>query len=289
MCQCAHDNAKKFPIGAKAILDSFYVDDGLTGADSIEEALTLKQQMTDLLKKGQFELAKWASNKNELLQTNNPTYLEIKEPEIKSVLGLRWIPNEDTFIYIAKVPATKENWTKRQILSEIGKLYDPNGYISPIVIIAKIIMQKIWLEKIDWDETVSSTIQAQWIDYLSDLSEINNISIPRWLGMKSIWHSELHVFSDASESAYAAVAYVKTTTTDGIQRIELVQSKTKVAPLKRLTIPRLELCGAHIAAKLAEKIISEFKEKISDCHFWTDSEIVLIWLKKSTAQLWPIV
>lgn len=285
MCQCAHDYSKKFPIGAKAVLESFYVDDGLTGADSIKEALTLKQQMTDLLKRGQFVLAKWASNKNELLQSDNPTYLEIKEPEIKSVLGLRWIPNEDKFIYIAKIPPMKQNWTKREILSEIGKLYDPNGYISPIVITAKVIMQKIWMEKIDWDEFVPENIQIQWTEYLSDLNEINNISIPRWLGMKGIWQSELHVFSDASETAYAAVVYVKTTTMDGRVKIELVQSKTKVAPLKKLTIPRLELCGAHIAAKLAETIRSEFSEKISNCYFWTDSEIVLIWLKKSSAQL----
>lgn len=215
MRQCACDYAKKFPIGAKAILESFYVDDGLTGADSIEQALTLKQQMTDLLKNGQFELAKWASNKSQLLQSENPTYLEIKEPEIKSVLGLRWIPNDDKFIYTAKTPPAKECWTKRQILSEIGKLYDPNGYISPIVITAKVIMQKIWMTKLEWDEMVPIKIQTQWVEYLSVLGEINEISIPRWLGMKSTWRSELHVFSDASELACAAVVYVKTTSTDG--------------------------------------------------------------------------
>lgn len=285
MRQCASDYAKKFPVGAKAVLESFYVDDGLTGADSIEEALTLKQQMTDLLKNGQFELAKWASNKTQLLQSENPTYLEIKEPEIKSVLGLRWIPNDDTFIYTAKIPPAKESWTKRQILSEIGKLYDPNGYISPIVITAKVIMQKIWMTKLGWDENVPIKIQAHWVEYLSVLSETNEISIPRWLGMKGNWRSELHVFSDASELACAAVVYVKTTSTDGRITIQLVQSKTKVAPIKKVTVPRLELLGAYIAAKLAEVVSAEFKDKISDCYFWTDSEIVLIWLKKSTAQL----
>lgn len=200
-------------------------------------------------------------------------------------MGLRWIPNGDRFVFKPNVPPSRENWTKREILSEIGKLYDPNGYVSPIVIIAKIIMQKLWMEKIDWDQNVSSTIQTQWTDYLFELGEINKIAIPRWLGMKGTWKSELHVFSDASESAYAAVAYVKTTSTEGEVKIQLVQSKTKVAPLKKLTIPRLELCGVYIAAKLAETILSEFSNRISDCYFWTDSEIVLIWLKKSTSQL----
>lgn len=285
MRQCAIDNEQEFPIGAKAILESFYVDDGLTGADSMTEALTLRHQLTNLLKRGQFELAKWASNKRELLESNNPTFLEIREPEIKSVLGLRWVPEGDTFVYKIDPKSSKENWTKREILSEIGKLYDPNGYISPVVITAKIIMQKIWMEKIDWDDQASPTIQVQWTNFLRDLMDLNKISIPRWLGMKGIWHSELHTFSDASEAAYAAVVYVKTTTVDGNVFIRLVQSKTKVAPLKKLTVPRLELCGAHIAAKLAEVVLNEFENRISHCYFWTDSQIVLLWLTKASSQL----
>lgn len=267
MRQCAMDYAEEYPVGADAVLELFYVDDGLPGADSLEDALILKQQLIDLLKKGQFELAKWASNKNELLDSKNPTYLEISDPEIKSVLGLRWVPDGDTFVYKFDAKTPKENWTKREILSEIGKLYDPNGYISPVVVIAKIIMQKIWMDKIDWDDQASPAIQDQWKDFLLNLMDLNKISIPRWLGMKAIWQSELHVFSDASETAYAAVVYVKTTTVDGNIFIRLVQSKTKVAPLKKLTIPRLELCGAHIASKLAEVVVNEFADRITHCYF----------------------
>lgn len=287
MHQCAIDHSHEFPNGSRAVLECFYMDDCLTGADSIEDANNLKQEMIGLLKKGQFELAKWASNITELHRTENPSYLEIKEPEVKSVLGLRWIPNDDNFIYRIEPRSLKEIWTKRSILSEIGKLYDPNGYISPVVVSAKILMQRIWLSKLDWDEQIlsNSSILNDWLKFMHSLPELNKISIPRWLSMKGNWQSELHTFSDASQDAYAAVVYVRTTDLDGNVTIRLVQSKTKVAPIKRLSIPRLELCGAHIAARLAETVLNEFSNQINDCHFWTDSEIVLIWLKKATHQL----
>lgn len=189
------------------------------------------------------------------------------------------------FVYKINSRPPKENWTKREILSEIGKLYDPNGYISPVVITAKIIMQKIWMEKVAWDDQVSAAIQVQWTKFVTELTELNKISIPRWLGMKAVWKTELHTFSDASEAAYVAVVYAKTTTADGNVLIRLVQSKTKVAPLKKLTVPRLELCGAYIAAKLAEVVMNEFENRISHCYFWTDSQIVLLWLTKASSQL----
>lgn len=287
MRQCALDYFNQYPVGAKTVLDSYYMDDCLSGADTVKDTITLKTEMTNLMEKGQFELAKWASNKPAIIDSDNPQFLEIQEPEIKSVLGLRWLPHADTFGFQIEPKTPKENWTKREIASQIGKLYDPNGYISPVVVFAKILMQNIWLAKIDWDDHLSldSPILTNWLKFMHHLPELNKVSIPRWLGMKAIWKSELHTFSDASQDAYAAVVYVKTTNADGIVSIRLVQSKTRVAPIKKLTIPRLELCGAHIAANLTEKVLDEFEDQISTCHFWTDSQIVLIWLKKATHQL----
>lgn len=284
MQQCAIDYAANFPLGAKALLEAFYVDDGLLGADSPEEAIQLATELNQMMLKGHFELAKWASNKN-IFDGESPEFLEIKDQEILSVLGLRWRPKQDTLIYTIQPQKIRDNWTKREVLSEIGKLFDPNGYLAPVVITAKILMQRIWQEKCDWDNYVSSLLTDQWNDFISQLPDLQKIKIPRWLGMKKIWKSELHAFSDASSVAYAAVVYIKTVRADGSVAINLVQSKTKVAPLKTLTIPRLELCGAYILAKLADVVIRQFSKQLENCYFWTDSEIVLWWLQKSPSQL----
>lgn len=285
--QCALDHKKEFPIGAKTVLETFYVDDGLMGADTIEEAITMKNQVTDLLKKGQLELAKWASNRNTLVVKNGSESIEFKDPEITSVLGIRWVPSNDIFVYKVKTYEERSDWTKREILSEVGSLYDPNGYISPVIVVAKIIMQKIWQHGTQWDDQVPEILVAEWNNFILSLEAVKAIKIPRWLGMAKIEYSELHTFTDASERAYAAVTYVKTITTNGQIRICLVQSKTRVAPVKekKVPIPRLELCGAHLGAKLADSILIEFGDQIRKSFYWTDSEIVLCWLRKSSCDL----
>ena len=285
MQQCAMDHQNDFPIGAKAVLESFYVDDALAGADTIDDALKLKNEMSELLALGKFELAKWCSNKDIFSVADKPEFLELNETENKSVLGLRWLPFEDHFAYKVGDIVSKQSWTKREVLSQIGRLYDPNGYISPLVIIPKILIQSIWQHKIDWDDQIPINLQKEWEKFLENLPALNDVRIPRWLGMKAKWKSELHCFCDASEKAYAAVVYVKTFHPDGYVTVQLVQSKTKVAPLKQLTLPRLELCGAHLLSKLAETIYSELSPRISNCYFWTDSEIVLTWINKPSNQL----
>lgn len=284
MQQCANDHASEYPIGARAVLEAFYVDDGLTGADSNEEALELVRQLKAITDLGNFELSKWVSNEDLFPNLNMPEFLELKDTDVKTVLGLRWLPKEDVFVYKIENREVKFTWTKREILSEIGKLFDPTGYLAPVIVAAKIIMQRIWQEKIDWD-TVSSSIVNDWVNFLCYLPQLNKLKIPRWLGMKTQWYSELHAFCDASEAAYAAVIYVKTITVDRNVTVRLVQSKTKVAPLKKLSIPRLELCAAHLNARLAEVVLNEFGEQIKNCFFWTDSEIVVGWLDKASSQL----
>lgn len=272
-------------------METFYVDDGLMGADTIEEATTMKKQVIKLLQKGQLELAKWASNESALVTTDAKGSFEFKDPEIASVLGIKWIPSKDIFIYKVKIYDELSDWTKREILSEIGSLYDPNGYISPVVIVAKIIMQKIWRHGSKWDDQIPEELMIKWNNFLQTLAAVKEIEIPRWLGMAKTLYSELHTFTDASERAYAAVTYVKTITVDGQAKVSLVQSKTRVAPVKekKISIPRLELCGSHLGAKLAEAVHNEFGEQIKQSFFWTDSEIVLLWLRKSSCQLHTFV
>lgn len=284
MHQCAYDHMNEFPIGAHAVLNNFFVDDTLTGADSTPEAITLKTELTDVLAKGKFELAKWNSNKEIFSEADDSEVLEINEPETRSILGLRWIPKTDSWTFKPEI-VNESQWTKRKVLSQIGRIYDPNGPQSPITIIAKIIIQKLWKMVCDWDDPIDEPVLGQWTSFLINLMNITKISIPRWMGLKAIWKSELHGFCDASESAYAAVVYIRTTRADGEITVRLAQSKTKVAPLKTVTIPRLELCGALILAKMSEIVLSELDKYAMKCHLWTDSQIVLHWLEKPSSEL----
>lgn len=163
MQQCARDYALQFPMGAQHILESVYVDDLLTGADSINDAIELRSQLINLLEKGNFELAKWCSNSNKIneLSLANPTVVEINDETIKSVLGLSWLPSEDVLTFRATAFPNERKWTKRKVISCIGKLYDPNGFISPIVVMAKMLIQSLWRSVTEWDNEIDEKIKKQ--------------------------------------------------------------------------------------------------------------------------------
>lgn len=287
MQQCASDYTSEFPEAAKHIMESFYVDDLLTGADDVKNAIKLRQQLIDLLSKGKFELAKWCSNSKQInaMTQASPTVVEINDETIKSVLGLCWLPGGDFLTFKVTELPTESQWTKRKILSNVGKLYDPNGCMAPIVVVAKILIQSLWRSNLDWDEPIDATIKADWLNFLNSLKDINKIKIPRWLQTSTKSIIELHGFSDASESAYAAVIYARSENEVGIVTSNLIFSKTRVSPLKKLSIPRLELCGAYLLAKLMKSIRENFSLPIEHCYYWTDSEVVLQWLHKSPSNL----
>lgn len=155
--------------------------------------------------------------------------------------------------------------TKRHLLSDASKLYDPCGLLSPIIIKAKIIMQKIWKTGIDWDVIVDGNIQSEWNTYRSELPLIEQLKI------------SLHGFCDSSEQAYAAAIYIVQKTKDGITAY-LVCSKTRVPPMSMESIPRLELCGAVLLSELMECVAENLKVPKENIYLWTDSSIVLTWL-----------
>lgn len=284
MQQCAHDYTNEFPIGAYHVLTAFYVDDLITGADTFEELLEIKYQITQLLAKGKFELAKWCSNTSSS-ELNDHLNDKPKEKIFEnSILGLKWQSQDDVFLYSSKPINFQTKWTKRQILSQIGKLFDPNGYVGPVLIKAKILLQKIWKVKIDWDDEVPQSINNEWTEYLTNLNDIN-IQVPRWLGTNIKFSTELHGFCDASERAYAAVVYARTVSDQNNVQINLIQCKTKVSPLKFHTIPRLELLGATLLADLFTNVKTILTKNITKSYLWTDSEIVIKWLAKPSEQL----
>lgn len=277
-----------FPSAATILLNDTFVDDVLSGANSLPEALECQQQLVQLCSRAQFELRKWASNSIEVLHAVSEdsramslsVLFDANENADLKILGLKWDPSSDTFSF--KTQLTTKCPTKRSILSDIARVFDPIGLLSPITLWTKTIMQRLWTEGIGWDDPVSSEISQQWSRYESELPLIANLVIRRRLTYDDASSLQLHVFSDSSERGYAAAVYLRVETPTSVH-CHLVAGKSKVAPLKRCTIPRLELCGAVLGAKLLTFVVNAYagRIKINEQHAWTDSTTALVWIQSS--------
>lgn len=286
--QVAHDEGGKYPMGSERVINDFYMDDLLTGCDTVTEGVTIAQEMNDLLKKGGFVLQKWISNSEELLeaikQSGNERHdkreeLQLKMDEVIKLLGLTWNRKTDEFHYSVILPLETGPVTKRKIISHIARLYDPLGWVAPCVIIAKILIQKLWIAGVEWDEEVTGKLLLEWDTYRENLPLLMKINIPRWYGT-NVTDSlvELHGFSDASKLAFSAAVYLRRIDVSGQVHVTLVTSKTKVAPIKQVSIPRLELCGAVLITRLLVEVAETLNVSKSNIRAWTDSTVVLAWL-----------
>ena len=285
--QNAVDYAMEYPLAAKCVDTSFYVDDGLTGADSVQEATELQRQLQDLFSRGGFLLRKWNSSDSRAIQHLTVDLKDTKSTqempsteEYTKTLGIQWHVPKDCFKLCLPSPTPLETLTKRGLVSDVAKTFDALGWFSPSTIKAKILMQQLWELKVDWDDSVPDEIHDAWLQWRNELHLLSQKAIPRcYFDKKSqVLSTEIHGFSDASELAYAAVVYLRTTDAFNYTHISLVMSKSRVAPIKRLTIPRLELCGAQLLAQLIHHVRQVLDIPLSHVHAWTDSTIVLNWL-----------
>ncbi|XP_055523135.1 uncharacterized protein LOC129717295 [Wyeomyia smithii] len=282
--QLADDEGEPYPFGSKALRKNFYVDDFIGGAQTVEEASKLRTELSELLAKGGFDLRKWTSNRLEVLkglredQIGTQSTIEFAPHETIKALGINWEPNEDFLRFDSQVPPSDHVLTKRSILSTIAKLFDLLGLIAPVVVRAKIVMQELWLLSCGWDDPVPDNLQKRWEKYQLELPKISAYRIARYALLPNST-VQLHTFADASESAYGACTYARCEDPQGIVRIQLLASKSRVAPLKRLTIARLELCAAVLAAHLHHRIKRAIDIGICSSYFWSDSSVTLEWLR----------
>jgi len=288
--QLSIDEYKRFPGACEVLRLDTYVDDIISGADTASEAIELQRNLCHLLSTGGFNLRKWISNSYELMAAIPEHARDIsgtsafEENDSVKALGLEWHINSDTFSFKV-TPFQKRPITKRSLLSDAARLYDPLGWLAPTTIYAKLTFQQLWLLDLDWGDLLPADIQVGWKNYQNGLAALEDIRIPRWLGGKSLAAIEIFGFCDASTAAYAAVAYARVSTEKGNFVVRLLQSKTKVAPLKTLTVPRLELCGAVLLIKLIDSIISKSEMQISSVRLFTDSTTVLAWIHTPASKL----
>ena len=180
---------------------------------------------------------------------------------------------------LAELPPL-ENLTKRMLVSDVSKVFDVFGWFAPVTIRMKILLQRVWERRVDWDSPVPEDSQRAWQQWRCELPSLSSKGVPRCYFPKTVQvvSTQIHGFCDASEEAYAGVVYLPMVDSKGDIHISLVMSKTKVAPIKRMSIPRLELCGAQVLAKLLDHVKDVLQVPASDIYAWTDSEIVLHWL-----------
>ena len=204
-------------------------------------------------------MCKWNSSEPAVLQHISPelkdsqsTYLITDREGYTKTLGIEWNADMDHFRLTITALPPLEHITKRILVSDIAKTFDVLGWFSPTVIEVEILLQHLWEQKIDWyDRGVPLPIRSLWLQWRSELKLLSSKHIPRCYYQKEscLASIQLHGFSDASEEAYAGVVYLRMMDSTGNVQVSLVTSKTKVAPIKRLTIPRLELCGAYLLAE----------------------------------------
>ncbi|KAL1448490.1 hypothetical protein WDU94_002724 [Cyamophila willieti] len=281
--QLVSDEGDNFPRAAQVIASSIYVDDVVTGADSVQTACALKEELTSLMGKGGFELRKWASSHLEVLADLPGDMCEsvhsLGDTDSLKVLGAQWSPSSDSFFYSVK-PGEMSNLTKRKILSVIASTYDPNGFLSPVTVWLKIFMQQIWLNKdLSWDTVLPKPLQEKWMSFMTEIQLIENIQIPRYVLKDNIKSIELIGFADGSAVAYSAVVYLRTVDGEGIVHTHLIRAKTKVSPLKVLTINKIELCAALLLARVIKSLSFLVEQlNISNIYLFSDSTTVLSWL-----------
>ncbi|GFX65966.1 integrase catalytic domain-containing protein [Trichonephila clavipes] len=217
---------------------------------------------------GMFDLRGWESS---VIPSESMTSL---------VLGLIWDKNSDTLEIDSESLKfdEKEKITKRKILSLVSRVFDPIGFLAPVMIQPKILLQATWKTKETWDDEVNDKIRKKFLKWGKQLKYFKNIKIPRWLGVMEESNLSIHTFVDASKTAYAACIFLRSESNMGSVTVQLLQARSRITPMKTITIPRLELMAATIGARLFSSVKHALKISNIKTYFWTDSSTVLTWI-----------
>ncbi|XP_075167473.1 uncharacterized protein LOC142239564 [Haematobia irritans] len=282
----------KYPRAVAAIQEHHYVDDFIDCAPNEEEALQLAMQVKEIHEAASFKMHNWSSNSKMVLEMLNGPTLSHQNPKdlgsTTKILGLYWEPNDDEFRYICRFARLKRNIlnedlkpTKREALQVLMSIFDPLGFVSCYTIGLKLLLQDIWRSKIGWDEELSESLNQKWLKWKSNIHKIVTVRVSRcfYPTISNPEDVQLHTFVDAGENAYSAVCYLRAVENNNVS-VSLVAAKSKVAPLKPFSIPRMELLAAQLGARLARTVAGIDRLKIRSKFWWTDAKTVLRWLQQ---------
>ncbi|XP_067283159.1 uncharacterized protein [Pseudorasbora parva] len=275
----------------------FYVDNCLQSVATPEEAKGLVNTLRNLLAEGGFELRQWACNSPNVInhlplearsESSELWLNQTKSDPQELALGLRWMCQSDTLGYQSRL-ADCSTPTMRNIYKVVASQYDPLGFLVPYITRAKILIQSLWAKQREWDDPLlPNDILQTWHDWQRELPHLTEITLPRCYvssQMDSLHCSrQVHIFSDASEQAYGSVAYLRTEDPRGGVKVSFLTARSRVAPKRQLSVPRLELCAALTGAQLASLLAKELTLNIESFVLWTDSTTVLTWLQSESCR-----
>ena len=287
--KAADDNLQQFDSEAiNTVKRNFYVDDCLKSVPGEEEAIRLTDDLRKLLGKGGFNLTKWVSNSRRVMESlpaseRAGTFKDLHDGQlpIARALGVRWDVERDKFCF--KIEVKSKPLTRRGLLSVVCSLYDPLGFVAPIVLPAKVILQDLCRKRLAWDDPIPDDERNRWLSWLEDLQRLEQLSVDRCLKPSSFGKVsvQLHHFSDASQQGYGAVSYLRFLDDKDAVHCSFMMGKAKTAPLKTVTIPRLELSAAVVASRLDKILQKEIDIPVDESVFWTDSACVISYIQNN--------
>ena len=270
----ARDNKKQFPEALKYVERNIYMDDLYISTNSFEGAQKILPGMRNDLSKGGFSLTKWNSSSPEFLNSIEPKirlHPANALPQIQKVLGLPWNAALDCYVIESKLLQKIQitgNVTQRVLLKLAASLFDPLEFIAPLTIRLRKFLQATWNHGPKWDKPLLLDNIQDFSKLREELPAFKDVEIPRKFFLdKTISSIELHTFTDASEYAQSAVSYMRIEYSDRSISVKYVMGKARVAPIKRMTIPNLELQAAVCGAQFAQFIKEEPDIECSDFVF----------------------
>ncbi|XP_052751865.1 uncharacterized protein LOC128200928 [Galleria mellonella] len=284
--QLLEDEGDRFPVAKEIVSRDIFMDDIVSSIINEQKANDAVRELNELFMAGGFELAKWSSNSDRILQeipedrhlSQSVSFDSDDDDNTFKILGLRWDPIDDNFTF--QVNHDERPCTKRHILSYIARLFDVLGLVAPIVLFAKLLIKDLWIAKIDWDDSPPENIVKKWHQFQRELPLIEQLKFPRHIGVTENCRLTILGFADASERAYGGVVYACVTTPNNDNIITLVCAKSKVSPLKIVSLARLELCAALVLAQLIKKVVFNYMPRFSvhTILAFSDSTVALSWI-----------
>ena len=285
----AEENRHTHPNVADLVTSNTYVDNLLYSTETEDDAIRDAKDFKALCMKGGFNVVQWMSSSRRFLSTIAPA--ELSRPHldftsellpVERALGILLDWETDHFMFKVEL---KQASTMREILQGLSRIHDPLGLIAPAVLPARILMQDVWQTRCEWDDVLEKEFRIVWSKWITELKSLENLRIPRCIRRKEKpIQLELHAFSDASENGYGACVYLRSTYSNGDVSVSLLLGKSKVAPLKQLSIPRLELQGAVLAARLVISVRLEMNFENIPKTYWVDSQTVLQWIHSTSCR-----
>ncbi|XP_050951513.1 uncharacterized protein LOC127154148 [Labeo rohita] len=278
----------------ETVLYNFYVDDCLRSVSTEQEAVDLVKDIRVLCSEGGFCLTKWVSNSRKVLlsipedqRASGIKDLDLDQDSlpIERALGMQWCTENDTFTY--NIQVQEKPLSRRGILSVVNSIYDPLGFLVPLILPVKLLLRDMCKQGYGWDEEIDGKRAEQWIRWLEDLNHLSDFRIQRCVKPEKFGNTteaQLHHFSDASENAYGTATYLVLTNEQNQKHCSLLMGKSRVSPLKQITIPRLELTAATVAVKMDKILRQELQISLQQSVFWTDSTTVLNYIGNESAR-----